>query len=61
MKTNEDIAIFYKKQPVYNPQYWYSTPYTRWNTQEAVNKQSNYGTHKIIMLKVMEKDYQRLY
>ena len=46
MKTNEDIAIFYKKQPVYNPQYWYSTPYTRWNTQTAVDKQSNYGTHK---------------
>jgi len=46
MKTNEDIAVFYKKQPVYNPQYWYSTPYTRWNTQTAVDKQSNYGTHK---------------
>lgn len=46
MKTNEDIAVFYKKQPTYNPQYWYSTPYTRWNTQTAVDKQSNYGTHK---------------
>lgn len=45
MKTNEDIAIFYKKQPTYNPQYWYSTPYTRWNTQTAVNKQTNYGNH----------------
>jgi site-specific DNA-methyltransferase (adenine-specific) len=46
MKTNEDIAIFYKKQPTYNPQYWYSTPYTRWNTQMAVDKQTNYGNHK---------------
>lgn len=46
MKTNEDIAIFYKKQPIYHPQYWYSTPYIRWNTQTAVDKQSNYGTHK---------------
>ena len=46
MKTNEDIAIFYKKQPIYNPQYWYSTPYTRWNTQQAVDKQTNYGNHK---------------
>jgi len=46
MKTNEDIAIFYKKQPTYNPQYWYSTPYTRWNTQSAVDKQTNYGSHK---------------
>jgi len=46
MKTNEDIAIFYKKQPTYNIQYWYSTPYTRWNTQTAVDKQTNYGNHK---------------
>ena len=46
MKTNEDICIFYKKQPTYNIQYWYSTPYERWNTQQAVDKQSNYGSHK---------------
>jgi site-specific DNA-methyltransferase (adenine-specific) len=46
MKTNEDIVVFYKKQPTYNPQYWYSTPYTRWNTQSAVDKQTNYGNHK---------------
>lgn len=46
MKTNEDIVIFYKKQPTYNPQYWFSTPYTRWNTQKAVDKQTNYGSHK---------------
>jgi len=46
MKTNEDICIFYKKQPTYNIQYWYSTPYKRWNTQKAVDKQSNYGIHK---------------
>lgn len=46
MKTNEDICIFYKKQPTYNPQFWYSTPYERWNTQGAVDKQTNYGKHK---------------
>lgn len=46
MKTNEDICIFYKKQPTYNIQYWYSTPYERWNTQKAVDKQTNYGNHK---------------
>jgi site-specific DNA-methyltransferase (adenine-specific) len=33
------------KKPIYNPQYWYSL-HTRWNTQSAVDKQSNYGTHK---------------
>ena len=46
MKTNEDICIFYKKQPTYNIQYWYGEPYERWNTQKAVDKQSNYGNHK---------------
>jgi site-specific DNA-methyltransferase (adenine-specific) len=46
MKTNEDICIFYKKQPTYNIQYWYSTPYERWNSQSAVDKQTNYGSHK---------------
>lgn len=46
MKTHEDICVFYKKQPTYNIQYWYSTPYERWNTQEAVDKQTNYGKHK---------------
>ena len=58
MKTNEDILIFYKKQPTYNIQYWYGEPYKRWNTQEAVDKQTNYGNHK---LNVSEsKDGKRL-
>ena len=51
MKTNEDICIFYKKQPTYNIQYWYSTPYCRWNTQKAVDKQTNYGGHKSNIVK----------
>lgn len=57
MKTNEDICIFYKKQPVYNIQYWQSTPYKRWNTQNAVDKQTNYGKHKE---NVVESDGKRL-
>ena len=46
MKTNEDILVFYKKQPTYNIQYWYGEPYKRWNKQTAVDKQTNYGKHK---------------
>lgn len=46
MKIHEDICIFYKKQPIYNPQYTYGDKYIRWNTQEAVDKQTNYGKHK---------------
>jgi len=57
MKTNEDICIFYKRQPIYNPQYWESTPYTRWNSQEAVDRQTNYGSHK---RNVVKSDGKRL-
>lgn len=57
MKVNEDILIFYKKQPTYNPQYTYAEPYVRWNTQEAVDKQTNYGKHK---KNVARSDGQRL-
>ena len=27
MKAHENILVFYKKKPTYNPQMWYSTPY----------------------------------
>ena len=46
MKIHEDIVIFYKKQPTYNPQLVVGDPYTRWNTQSAVDKQTNYGKIK---------------
>lgn len=45
MKIHEDIIIFYKKQPVYNIQYNYSTPYVRWNKQDAIDKQTNYNKY----------------
>ena len=46
MKIHEDILIFYKDLPLYNPQYTYSESYKRWNTQKSVDKQTNYGKHK---------------
>jgi site-specific DNA-methyltransferase (adenine-specific) len=45
MKIHEDIHVFYKKQPIYNPQYTHGTPYERWNTAASVDNQTNYGTH----------------
>ena len=57
MKTNEDILVFYKKQPTYNPQYTYGEPYIRWNTQTAVDKQTNYGHHK---MNIAKSDGKRL-
>ncbi len=29
MKAHEDICVFYRKPPVYNPQKWQSTPYNK--------------------------------
>lgn len=29
LNSHEDIMIFYKKPPTYNPQFWYSEPYKR--------------------------------
>jgi len=46
MKIHEDIHVFYKKQPIYNPQYTKGVPYERWNTQKAVDSQTNYNNHK---------------
>jgi site-specific DNA-methyltransferase (adenine-specific) len=46
MKIHEDIHVFYRKQPTYTPQYTKGDPYVRWNTQSAVNSQTNYGKHK---------------
>lgn len=46
LKIHEDILIFYKKQPVYNPQWGCGDPYVRWNKQAAVDKQTNYGKIK---------------
>ena len=40
LKCHEDIAIFYKKKPIYNKQAWYSTPYKRTKNGSL---SSNYG------------------
>jgi len=32
MKSHEEICVFYKKQPIYNPQWWYSKPYKALNS-----------------------------
>jgi len=45
MKIHEDIIVFYKRQPVYNIQYSFSTPYVRWNKQESIDKQTNYNKY----------------
>ena len=43
LKSHEEIAIFYKKKPVYNKQFWYSTPYAPTKNGSLSN---NYGDRK---------------
>lgn len=43
LKSHEDIAVFYKKKPVYNKQMWHSAPYKRTKNGSLSN---NYGDRK---------------
>lgn len=43
LKSHEDIAVFYKKKPIYNRQYWYSEPYKRTKNGSLSD---NYGSRK---------------
>lgn len=38
LKAHEEIAIFYKKQPVYNKQYWYGKPYKKNYSRKKIRK-----------------------
>lgn len=44
LKCHEEIAIFYKKKPVFNKQLWYSTPY---KLTKNGSLSSNYGDRGI--------------
>ena len=35
LKSHENILVFYKKKPIYNPQMWYSTPYSGFKSDTA--------------------------
>jgi site-specific DNA-methyltransferase (adenine-specific) len=35
LKSHENILVFYRKKPVYNPQMWYSTPYSGFSSNTA--------------------------
>jgi site-specific DNA-methyltransferase (adenine-specific) len=34
LKSHENILVFYRKKPKYNPQMWYSTPYSGFSSNE---------------------------
>lgn len=35
LKSHENILVFYRKKPTYNPQMWYSTPYSGFKSETA--------------------------
>lgn len=35
LKSHENILVFYRKTPTYNPQMWYSTPYSGFSSSES--------------------------
>lgn len=45
LKIHEDILIFYGNTHKYNPQYTIDKPYTKWNTQNAVDENTNYNQY----------------
>jgi len=35
LKSHENILVFYRKKPTYNPQMWYSTPYSGFSSETS--------------------------
>jgi site-specific DNA-methyltransferase (adenine-specific) len=35
LKSHENILVFYRKKPTYNPQMWYSTPYSGFSSKTS--------------------------
>lgn len=35
LKSHENILVFYRKKPIYNPQMWYSTPYSGFSSETS--------------------------
>lgn len=45
----EILSVFYKKQPSYNPQFWYSTPYNKGFIKNSNDTRECYGKIKDIV------------
>ena len=56
MRNHEDICVFYKKQPIYNPQMWegkecHSRGKVIGKSQEEFSRNTNYGELKAVETK----------
>lgn len=45
LKSHENILVFYRKKPTYNPQMWYSTPYSGFSSDKKTIGEV-YGSQK---------------
>ena len=70
LKSHEDIAIFYKKKPTYNKQYWYSEPYkrtkngtlsTNYGFRNAAYSESEDGRRNPLSILSFPRDSSRLH
>jgi len=48
LKAHEDICVFYRKLPTYNPQMWQGTPY---NKGQALRETDVYGAQTSVLVK----------
>ena len=60
MKCHEEICVFYKKKPTYNPQWWYSKPYaTKARKRKNEIEGLRGGTASNYMTSTVSKDGRR--
>lgn len=46
LKSHENIVVFYREKPTYNPQMWYSTPYSGFETKNNATIGEVYASAK---------------
>lgn len=71
LKSHENILVFYKKSPIYNKQYWYSTPYkmTKGNQKQSacyhdshsVETESSDGKRNPLSILAFSRDSNRVH
>ena len=51
LSSYENISVFYLKQPTYNPQFWFSTPYDKGLVKHSNNTMECYGKTNDVICK----------
>ena len=51
LSSYENISMFYLKQPTYNPQFWFSTPYNKGLVKHSSSNRQCYGKSRDVLSK----------